>query len=142
MKTRPSLKRLRLRIKGISTRVLFRGSAKLRTLAALPRKVLCSLPLEHHSRSPTNCTETFSPTKLLKIQVTCKCFCPLFVSNIFLYGKSFVLSPTPLLSLPAQAICFLSPCANNTYSQKIATRSNLLQRNADFKCYRVPEEYI
>lgn len=44
MKTRPCLNRLWLRIKGTSTRVLSRGSARWRTLAALPRKVLCSLP--------------------------------------------------------------------------------------------------
>ena len=43
MKTRPILNRLRLRIKGTSTRVLFRESARWKTLAALPRKVLCSL---------------------------------------------------------------------------------------------------
>lgn len=42
MKTRPSLNRLRLGINGPSTRVLFRGPARWRTLAALPRKVLCS----------------------------------------------------------------------------------------------------
>lgn len=42
MKTRPILNRLR--IKGASARLLFRESARWKTLAALPRKVHCSLP--------------------------------------------------------------------------------------------------
>lgn len=130
--------RLRLRIKGTSTRVLFRESARWKTLAALPKKVLCSLPWSIIPHFPQNCSENSHPTEWLKTQLVQKFFCPLSVT---FSSVTKVLCLALLLSFlylhRASVFCHL--VLMNIYSQKIVTKHyfNLLQRNVDFKCFRV-----
>lgn len=132
--------RLRLRIKGTSTRVLFRESARWKTLAALPKKVLCSLPWSIIPHLPQNCSENSHPTEWLKTQLMCRNSSALYLSVTF-SSMTKVLGIALLLSFlylhRASVFCHL--VLMNIYSQKIVTKHyfNLLQRNADFKCFRV-----
>lgn len=66
VKTRPSLNRLRLRIKGTSTRVLFRRSARWITLAALLRKVFCTLPWSITPHLPPTALRLLIPLRYWK----------------------------------------------------------------------------